>query len=82
MILGEAKFIGSHFVLSLCLHPDHHDRMSDGHEDFTYAVNVFEDLRKAIPFFDRFLFWLREVKLDEDVEIEKGELVNPISLII
>ncbi|OXC58125.1 hypothetical protein C358_06457 [Cryptococcus neoformans MW-RSA852] len=55
---------------------------SDGHEDFAYAAIVFQDLREAIPFFNKLLVWLREVKLDDDVEIEKGEFVNPISLIV
>ncbi|UOH83676.1 hypothetical protein LQV05_006410 [Cryptococcus neoformans] len=49
---------------------------SDGHEDFAYAANVFQDLREAIPFFDRLLVWLREVKLDDDVEMEKGEFMK------
>lgn len=66
----------------ICLHPDYHDRTSDGHEDFAYAANVFQDVREAIPFFNKLLVWLREVKLDNDVEIEKGEIVNPISLIV
>ncbi|OXC67743.1 hypothetical protein AYX13_03636 [Cryptococcus neoformans] len=55
---------------------------SDGHEDFAYAANVFQDVREAIPFFNKLLVRLREVKLDDDVEIEKGEFVNPISLIV
>ncbi|OWZ47859.1 hypothetical protein C356_02704 [Cryptococcus neoformans c45] len=49
---------------------------SDGHEDFAYAAIVFQDLREAIPFFDRLLVWLREVKLDDDVEMEKGEFMK------
>lgn len=32
----------------ICLHLDHHEKTSDGHENFSYAANVFRDLREAI----------------------------------
>lgn len=32
----------------ICLHLDHHEKTSDGHENFSYAANVFQDLREGI----------------------------------